>query len=168
MTEDVNPVIENAQEIIGEWESVNGYMESLTDEAEEQEIVTQTEMPPAARGEPSHQLTLYLATSETPIGMRKWIDEKGLKIYDAGYFEDGEGETRFYVTLVYSPQGTLERICELMREGLSPMEAVVYHAANDKFIPINQLKGQNGDFATGRQKSNLSSARTNAEEKIRR
>jgi len=58
------------------------------------------------------------------------------------------------------------RICNLMREGLSPMEAVVYHAANDRYIPVWQLSKEGGRFSTGRQNSNLTKAKTNAEDKI--
>jgi len=150
MTEE-NPTIQNASEIIRESEEVHERLEELADEAERRDVVVQATadtMP--SDGEPPHQFDVYLRATQIPYRMKEWIDENGLRVYDAHYFEQ-DGEDRLAVTLVFEPRDTFARICELMRErGLSATEALAVHARDDRYIPLNRLEQDEGVYATGR------------------
>ena len=164
--ENGNPVIENAEEILDEAERVSDWLEELADKVEGQERVLQADVKSVvASGDEPHQLEVILEGSETPSAMMEWARDEGLRIHHVNYFEhDGD---RLAVTFVPSAPDSFKRICELMREGLTPMQAVVFHAKHDRFLKLYRLSSDsNSEFSTGRAQSNLRNAARAAEDKL--
>lgn len=167
MEDEINPVNEYAEEIINQAETYREWLEELADKVEERDVVTQADVKKViAPGDESHQLEVILAASETPSAMVDWARDEGLRIHYVNYFEY-DADDRLAVTFVPDGPDSFRRICELMREGLTPMQAVVFHAKHDRYMRLYNLSDDSdSEFSTGRAQSNLRNAASDAEEKV--